>query len=138
MEMSYEEIANRLKLLSHPVRLQILDALRGDAACVCHLETALQRPQPYISQQLAVLRSEGLVTDRKEGQNVYYRVTDPAVAALLTAVLGPVKIGSPFTRPLPGCPCPQCSIHAPITLSMHMTPPLEHSTNPTRGGLYAT
>ena len=59
MEMSYEEIANRLKLLSHPVRLQILDALRREARCVCHLETVLQRPQPYISQQLAVLRSEG-------------------------------------------------------------------------------
>lgn len=122
MEMSYEEVANRLKLLSHPVRLQILDALRGDAACVCHLETALQRPQPYISQQLAVLRSEGLVTDRKEGQNVYYRVSDPAVVALLAAVLGPVKTASPFTRALPGCPCPQCSTFAPITLSMQMTP----------------
>jgi len=121
MEISYEEIANRLKLLSHPVRLQILDALRNDDACVCHLETALRRPQPYISQQLAVLRSEGLVTDRKEGQNVYYRVSDPAVAALLTAVLGPVKNAGPFTYPVSGCPCPQRSARAPITFPQ-MTP----------------
>ena len=120
MEMSYEEIANRLKLLSHPVRLQILDVLRREAACVCHLETALERPQPYISQQLAVLRSEGLVTDRKEGQNVYYRVTDPALAVLLTAVLGPAPNGD--QRPLAGCPCPQCSTIAPITLHLQMAP----------------
>lgn len=139
MEMSYEAIANRLKLLSHPVRLQILDALRSDAACVCHLETALRRPQPYISQQLAVLRSEGLITDRKEGQNVYYRVTDPTVAALLTAVLGPPQIASPFTRPLAGCPCPQCSTFAPITLSNANGPGnLNRPPILTRGNLYAT
>ena len=120
MNRSYEEIANRLKLLSHPVRLQILDALRREAACVCHLETALQRPQPYISQQLAVLRSEGLVTDRKEGQNVYYRVTDVALAELLTALLGPVTAAE--QRLLVGCPCPACSAAAPISLVLANAP----------------
>lgn len=120
MEMSYEEIANRLKLLSHPVRLQILDVLRREAACVCHLETALERPQPYISQQLAVLRSEGLLTDRKEGQNVYYRLADAALVELLAALLGPVAAAE--QRPLAGCPCPACSSRAPISLVLANAP----------------
>lgn len=118
----YDRTAALMKVLSHPVRLQILDLLRRRAECVCHLETVVQKPQPYISQQLAVLRSEGLVTDRKERQNVYYRVTDPEIMALLAVVLGPVSAGDLALRPLAGCPCPQCSAVAPISLRPD-TPP---------------
>ncbi len=67
------------KALSHPTRLQILDVLRDEPACVCHLMAALNRPQPYISQQLAVLRDIGLVVDNKQGQNVFYQVRDRRV-----------------------------------------------------------
>lgn len=112
----YDRLAGLMKILSHPVRLQILDLLRRRAECVCHLETVVQKPQPYISQQLAVLRSEGLVSDRKEGQNVYYRVTDPEIIALLAVVLGPVPANGQALRPFSGCPCPQCSALAPIEL----------------------
>lgn len=110
----YDRMANLMRVLSHPVRLHILDLLRRHAECVCHLETVLQRPQPYISQQLAILRSEGLVNDRKEGQNVYYRVTDPEAMALLAVLLGPVPSNGEDTRPLAGCPCPQCTVSTPV------------------------
>ncbi len=105
----YDRIANLMKVLSHPVRLHILDLTRRDAECVCHLETVLHRPQPYISQQLAILRSEGLVSDRKDGQNVYYRVTDSEITSLLAILLGPVPANGLESRPLSGCPCPQCT-----------------------------
>lgn len=105
----YDRIANLMKVLSHPVRLHILDLTRRDAECVCHLETVLHRPQPYISQQLAILRSEGLVSDRKDGQNVYYRVTDSEITSLLAILLGPVPVNGLESRPLSGCPCPQCT-----------------------------
>jgi len=101
---SYHQAARLLRLLSHPARLRILDELRRDEACVCHLQAVLSRPQAYVSQQLRVLREAGVVTDRKEGLNVYYRLTDPRVAEVLTDVLGPA---GERTAPA-GCPCPRC------------------------------
>ena len=71
----YQRQANLFKLLMHPVRLAILDALsHDDEACVCHLEAVLHQRQAYISQQLMVLREAGLIDMRREGWNVYYRL----------------------------------------------------------------
>ena len=88
--LDYNTISNRLKLLAHPERLQMLDALRRDAECVCHLEALLGKPQPYVSQQLRFLRQAGLIVDEKEGQNVYYRLVDTEVMRWLDQLLGPV------------------------------------------------
>ena len=105
---SYLQAAQLYGLFAHPARLQILDELRQDEACVCHLQAVLGRPQAYVSQQLRVLREADVVTDRKDGLLVYYRLDDPQVARLLQEVLGPA--GEP-TRP-EGCPCPKCSPEA--------------------------
>ncbi len=107
------DYAERFKLLGHPVRLQILDALRRTPECVCHLEALLGKPQPYISQQLRVLREAGVVADSKDGLNVYYHLIDPQVAALLNAALGPVLPGERSHRQaLPNCVCPKCAAPA--------------------------
>ena len=97
-------MAELFRLLSHPVRLRILDELRRDEACVCHLQAVLERPQAYVSQQLRVLRKAGMVVDRKDGLLVYYRVVDTQVERLLEEVLGPV--GGPSR--MISCPCPKC------------------------------
>ena len=86
-----ENAAALFKLLSHPSRLAILQVLRDGEECVCHLEAALGLRQAYISQQLMVLRQVGLVTDRREGWNVFYRVVKPEVYALLDAALATVR-----------------------------------------------
>jgi DNA-binding transcriptional ArsR family regulator len=104
----YRKAAQRYSLLSHPARLQILDELRRGEACVCHLQAVLGRPQAYVSQQLRVLREADVVTDRKDGLLVYYRLDDRHVERLLEEVLGPT--GDP-TR-LSDCPCPKCSPEA--------------------------
>ncbi len=105
--------AERFKLLGHPVRLQILDALRRSPECVCHLEALLGKPQPYISQQLRVLREAGVVTDSKDGLNVYYHLVDAGVASLLNLALGPVLPGERSHRQaLPNCVCPKCATQA--------------------------
>lgn len=102
--------AERFKLLGHPVRLQILDVLRRSPECVCHLEALLGRPQPYISQQLRLLREAGIVADSKEGLNVFYQLVDSQAAALLNAALGPVLPGErTLHQALPGCICPKCA-----------------------------
>ena len=83
------EQARFFHILSHPARLQVLDILRGGEECVCHIQSVLGKRQAYVSQQLMVLRDAGLVLDRKEGLNVYYRLAAPMVADVLDVVLGP-------------------------------------------------
>ncbi len=112
LEADYEVLADRLKLLAHPERLRILDAIRRDAECVCHLEALLGKPQPYVSQQLRLLREAGLIEDRKQGQNVYYWLKDREVRAWLDAVIGPAAGELPALaqhKRVIACPCPKCN-----------------------------
>ena len=112
MNANYIELSNRIKLLSHPERLRILDALRRDAECVCHLEALLGKPQPYVSQQLRILRDAGVISDEKQGQNVFYRLTDRELVAWLDAILGEIDGQLPEMerhKKVISCVCPKCN-----------------------------
>ena len=112
----YQKQAQLFRALSHPVRLRILDILARQEACVCHLTTILQRPQPYVSQQLATLREAGLVADRREGTLIYYRLADEHLANLLGEGRALVQeleeddLAFPAVpqQALDNCPCPRC------------------------------
>jgi DNA-binding transcriptional ArsR family regulator len=109
----YRERARLLRVLAHPMRLEILDIIRRSDECVCHLSAALDKPQPYVSQQLAVLRKEGLIVDRKEGNNVFYGLAGGPnagqVAVILEAIAGEAPAGQEADhRPVAGCYCPKC------------------------------
>jgi DNA-binding transcriptional ArsR family regulator len=111
MEQHYDQLANLLKAMAHPLRLQILDLLRGGELCVCHIEAFLNRRQAYISQQLMTLRAAGLVECRREGLLVYYRIAHPKIDQLLTLMSGtPAHHGH---KVVDGCPCPTCATIAP-------------------------
>lgn len=108
---NYENLAQRLKLLAHPERLRILDVLRRESECVCHLEALLAKPQPYVSQQLRLLREAGVIQNEQVGHNVYYRLVDPEVMAWLDKILGPAAGEHPDLTPykqLISCACPKC------------------------------
>lgn len=113
---AYKKQAQLFQALSHPVRLRILDILAQQEACVCHLTAILGQRQPYVSQQLAALRQAGLVTDRREGTLIYYRLTDDRLAQLLDSskTLAQALTGQGLTFPsvpdsaLDNCPCPRC------------------------------
>ncbi len=112
--LSYREQARLLRLMAHPMRLEILAILRRSDECVCHLAAVLKKPQPYVSQQLAVLRKEGLITDHNEGTYVFYGLGDGETARMLDAVLGalstddqPAAAHSP--QPVVSCACPKCN-----------------------------
>lgn len=79
----FEAQAQIFKVLTHPARLAILAILRDGEECVCHIEACLGLRQAYISQQLAVLRESGLVQDRRDGWNIFYRVTDTRIFEVL-------------------------------------------------------
>jgi DNA-binding transcriptional ArsR family regulator len=111
--IGYRDPARLLRVMAHPMRLQILDIIRGSDECVCHLSAALKKPQPYVSQQLAVLRNAGLLADRKEGNNVFYGLAGgfiaDQVAAILESTLGGIAAGEiEGHRVVRGCYCPKC------------------------------
>ncbi|BCV25835.1 metalloregulator ArsR/SmtB family transcription factor [Gelria sp. Kuro-4] len=78
-------MADLFKALAHPTRLKILELLKGGELCVCELIPRLGLEQSNVSQHLAVLRREGLVSSYKDGLRVIYRVEHPEVFDLLNS-----------------------------------------------------
>jgi len=68
--------AGMLRLLGNERRLMILCHLSSGEKSVTELEELLSARQAAVSQQLSRLRVEGLVTPRREGKAIYYRLTD--------------------------------------------------------------
>jgi DNA-binding transcriptional ArsR family regulator len=98
------------KVLTHPARISILDILRDGEHCVCHMEAFLGLRQAYLSQQLSVPREAGLVQDRRDGWNIFYRVVDPRIYEVLDAVrriTGQANIELKKSGVV--CNCPHCS-----------------------------
>ena len=77
-----------LKILANEDRLLLLCQLSQGEMCVSELEERLDIVQPTLSQQLGVLRNEGVVTTRRAGKNVYYRFTDPALLSVIAVLYG--------------------------------------------------
>ncbi|MGE5832874.1 MAG: ArsR/SmtB family transcription factor [Acidobacteriota bacterium] len=75
--------ARFFRALAHPTRIRLLEILVRGGRTVQELQDALTLDQPIVSQQLAVLRNQGIVSPRKEGLAVRYTVRDPLVGELL-------------------------------------------------------
>lgn len=72
-----------LKLLANEDRLLLLCQLSQGELCVSELEERLGIRQPTLSQQLSVLRNEGVVSTRREGKSIFYSVADAALLEVL-------------------------------------------------------
>lgn len=82
-------LAVRLKALADPARLQLVDHLLAQPdheACTCDLAPVIGLSEPTTSHHLKQLLSAGLVTKRRAGMNVYYRLTPQAVNAIARAL----------------------------------------------------
>lgn len=77
--------AELFKSLGHPVRIKILHILRNGELCVCDMMSAIEIEQSNFSQHLSVLKKQGVIDSRKEGQKVIYWISYPSVMALLEA-----------------------------------------------------
>ena len=75
-----------LKSLANPDRLLLLCQLAQGEKRVGELEEIVGILQPTLSQQLGVLRDEGLVSTRREGKNIYYRIDSPQALAVLNVL----------------------------------------------------
>ena len=77
------EAVGASKVLANEDRLRLLGQLSHGEMSVGDLEDALAIRQPTLSQQLGVLRTEGIVNTRREGKRIFYSVADPDVMRLL-------------------------------------------------------
>ena len=80
------EAAALLKALANPDRLLLLCHLVDAERAVAELGAMTGIGQPTLSQQLAVLRNEGLVVTRRSGKSIHYRIASPAVHAVLSTL----------------------------------------------------
>ncbi|MEQ1535232.1 MAG: metalloregulator ArsR/SmtB family transcription factor [Burkholderiaceae bacterium] len=85
MRQSMDRAARLLRVLSNPDRLLLMCHLSSKESCVSDLEVATSIVQPTLSQQLAVLREEGLVSTRRDGKQIFYSLaSDDALALMQT------------------------------------------------------
>jgi ArsR family transcriptional regulator len=75
----FEMQAEICKTLTNPKRIEILNALKNEEKTVTELVDALGASKANVSQHLAVMRHKGILTTRREGVNIYYRVANPKV-----------------------------------------------------------
>ena len=81
----YEAKADFFRTLGHPARIRVLELLCEREFAVHELLSRIEIEPSNLSQQLAVLRRAGLVTQRREGGEVRYGLSVPGVADLLAA-----------------------------------------------------
>ena len=112
----YRTQTQYFKILMHPTRLAILEMLRRGEQCVCHMEAKLGLRQAHISQHLMVLREARLVTDRRDGWNIFYRASQPEIYTVIDAMnafSGAADAGGPDRAQAAlqerVCPCPKCN-----------------------------
>ena len=75
--------AQFFRALAHPTRIRILEILVRGGRTVQELQDSLALEQPIVSQQLAVLRNQGIVSAQKDGLAVRYMIRDALVGELL-------------------------------------------------------
>ncbi len=83
MRKSACDASQLLKSMSHPDRLMLLCQLTQGEFCVSELEEMVGLAQPSLSQQLGILRKEGLVATRREGKQIYYSIASDNAMAIL-------------------------------------------------------
>ena len=79
----YQKMADLLRAMAHPLRLQMLLGLCQNECNVNKVWQQLNISQPLASQHLNRMRRAGLVTAERRGKQICYRVTDPRVRALV-------------------------------------------------------
>ncbi|MEJ5258416.1 MAG: metalloregulator ArsR/SmtB family transcription factor [Fervidobacterium sp.] len=77
MVENLEKYAETLKVIAHPIRLQILMMLKdNEKLCVCEMLPRIGISQPNLSQHLSMMRLSGLVETEKKGNMVFYKLSD--------------------------------------------------------------
>ena len=101
LERVYIDTAKMLKARSDPKRLRIVDMLSCGELCACEILEEFHITQPTLSHDMRVLVEAGLVTDRREGKNIYYTLNKDALGEMQGT------LGRMF-EDKPDCICHRC------------------------------
>ena len=82
----YKQKAMIIKAMAHPSRLLMIDALAEGEKCVCELQRLVGADMSTVSKHLSVMKNAGIVTDRKEGLQVFYRLRVPCILRFFDCV----------------------------------------------------
>jgi DNA-binding transcriptional ArsR family regulator len=93
-----QQVSEVLKAMADPMRLRILHSLHDGELSVTGIIEAVGGSQANVSRHLAVLRNAGLVENRREGLNAFYRISDPRVFTICESVCS--SIGERLDRNL--------------------------------------
>lgn len=104
MRRAAGEATALLKAMANEDRLLLLCQMVAGEKCVSDFETLLDIRQPTLSQQLGVLRNEGLVNTRREGKRIFYRLASKEALQVLSVIYGlycpkPANAESPTDQP---------------------------------------
>lgn len=89
-DRALEEVAEFFRAFSVPLRLKILNALRGGERNVGELTDELASSQANVSKHLALLAQSGLIARSHRGTSAYYRIVDPRIFQLCDMVCGQI------------------------------------------------
>jgi DNA-binding transcriptional ArsR family regulator len=86
-EDALEKMAETLKAVAHPVRLQIVNILMNGERSVGELVKALGTKQSLTSQQLSILKSRGVLKSRRNGNVVYYSLNNNGIKNIMASII---------------------------------------------------
>jgi ArsR family transcriptional regulator, arsenate/arsenite/antimonite-responsive transcriptional repressor len=87
------------RALADRTRLRIVNLLARGTLCVCDIQRILRQPQSSVSRHLALLKSAGLVRDRRDGMRTFYALTDwdsPLARGVLPAIRSHLAADGPY------------------------------------------
>ena len=94
MSDKYVNISKKLKVLSDPKRLEIVDMLSCEELCACEILEKFDISQPTLSSDMKKLEDANIIKSRKEGKNVFYIVNNESLKEL-EKLLGQIFESSP-------------------------------------------
>lgn len=120
--------------LGDPTRLRLINLMSEGDLCVCYFVEILGEPQPKISRHLAYLRDAGLVSARREGKWIHYRLerpADPGAAKVMEALLEALAKDRTMQRDRAALMNACCAVRLPKTLREAPRPTLSAPVSPT-------
>ena len=124
-ENQLAEMENLFLALADKTRLRLLNLMREDEVCVCYFTEVTGESQPKISRHLAYLRNAGIVSARREGKWMNYKIEFPEnayAAELLEDTLHWLKSQSEMREDYEKLARVCCAVEVPITISRAPTP----------------
>ncbi len=118
--------------LADKTRLRLLNLMRESEVCVCFFTEVLGESQPKISRHLAYLRNAGLVSARREGKWMHYKIEMPAnfyAAQILQDTLEGLKSKDEMQKDYDKLVSVCCALEVPVTIARAPKPETFHEPN---------